>query len=192
MNYKNVTVFCAASDKCDKIYFEEARKLGDYLARSNKTIIYGGGKVGLMGALADASIKNGGKVIGVIPKFFDNIELGHKGINKMYVVNTLHEREEKLMKEADCIIALPGGIGTFSELLQSIVWKRLSLISADIFILNINNYFQPLIEQLRNSIKEKFLKKEFANLWYEFSDVEELIKYFEKEKILEFNNNNLV
>jgi len=191
MKYEKVTVFCAASQNCENIYLNEAQKLGEFLAKTNRTIFYGGGKVGLMGALADAAIKFNGKVIGVIPKFFHDIELGHNKIQKMIIVNTLHQREEKLLTYPNCIIALPGGIGTFSELLQAIVWKRLNQINADIFIININNYFDPLLKQLKNALDKNFLRQEFKNIWNICKNTDELIMIFEKELSIQTINKNL-
>jgi hypothetical protein len=184
MKYKKVTVFCAASKNCDKVYLEEAGKLGKFLAISGREIIYGGGNVGLMGSLANGCLRNAGTITGIIPDFLDALELAHKGITKLKVVKSLHERESSMLKNADCIIALPGGIGTFSELLQAITWKRLWQINSDIFIVNINGYFTPLIEMLNKAVNEKFLAKEFASLWKVVDSVDSLIIEFEKEKTI--------
>ncbi|MFC2131928.1 TIGR00730 family Rossman fold protein, partial [Bacteroidota bacterium] len=137
MNYKKVTVFCAASKNCDKVYLDEAEKLGKMLAQTGREIIYGGGKIGLMGSLADGALLEGGKITGIIPEFLNDLELGHDGITELREVKSLHERESQMLLKTDCIIALPGGIGTFSELLQAITWKRLCQINSKIIIVNI-------------------------------------------------------
>lgn len=180
MKIKKATVFCGASRNCKKIFLLQASLLGELLAKKGIEIIYGGGNIGLMGHLADAALKNQGKVTGIIPKFLQDLELGHKGISELKEVKSLHKREEIMMTKTDCIIALPGGIGTFSELLQSITWKRLGQIKSPIIIVNTNYYFQPLIDMLNNSINEKFLRYEFANLWTIVSNVHEAIKLLEK------------
>ncbi len=179
MKDEKICVFCAASERCDKIYLEEAAKLGKALARGDRTIIYGGGSVGLMGALANAALDEGGKVIGVITEFLRHLELAHKDILEMKVVKGLHPREEIMLRESDCQIALPGGIGTFSELLQAITWKRLWQINSKIIIVNVNDYFNHLLDALNKSIEERFLKEEFANLWTVVSSAEEAVDLLE-------------
>lgn len=191
MKYKKVTVFCAASENCDKIYLNEAFKLGKFLATSCREIIYGGGNVGLMGNLADGCLSSGGKISGIIPDFLKELELEHRGITSLKVVENLHKREFIMLKEGDCVVALPGGIGTFSELLQSITWKRLRQIESDIFIVNINGYFNPLIEMLKKSMEENFLKDEFYSLWNIVDSVDSLIVEFEKELTLPQDNSGI-
>ncbi|MFH1050689.1 MAG: TIGR00730 family Rossman fold protein [bacterium] len=177
MNIKKVTVFCGASKKCKEIYLEQAANLGKSLAKSGREIIYGGGNIGLMGHLADGALSEGGRVTGIIPNFLQDLELGHKGIAELREVDSLHIREEVMMTESDCIIALPGGIGTFSELLQAITWKRLWQINSKIIIVNTDNYFEPLISQLNKALEEQFLKNEFSNLWtVVYSDEEAMLE----------------
>jgi uncharacterized protein (TIGR00730 family) len=183
MNIKKATVFCGASRTCKNEYLEQASKLGELLAQKGIEIIYGGGNIGLMGHLADGALSNDGKVTGIIPNFLQDLELGHKGITELRQVENLHKREEIMMTEPDCIIALPGGIGTFSELLQSITWKRLWQIKSPIIIVNINDYFKPLIDMLNRPIDENFLKEEFANLWTVVNNVDEAMKSLEKQKL---------
>jgi uncharacterized protein (TIGR00730 family) len=170
-----VCVFCAASNNVDNIYYEEAFLLGQLLAKSGRDIMYGGGSVGLMGRLADGAISKNGKVTGVIPEFLDNLELGHKRIDKMHVVDSMHTRKNKLLKESDCIIALPGGCGTFEELLEAITWKRLGLIISPVIIVNIKNYYDPLIEMLERSIREKFMREEYHKTWVVVQNAREAI-----------------
>ena len=179
MKIKKVTVFCGASRTCKKEYLEQATKLGELLAQKGIEIIYGGGNIGLMGYLADAALSAGGRVTGIIPGFLQDLELGHKGITELREVESLHKREEIMITEPDCIVALPGGIGTFSELLQAITWKRLWQIKSKIIIVNIDGYFKPLIDLLKNAIKEKFLREEFANLWTVVGSVDEATDEFD-------------
>ncbi|ROL58397.1 TIGR00730 family Rossman fold protein [Bacteroidetes/Chlorobi group bacterium Naka2016] len=177
-----VTCFCASSNRVDKYYLESAYNLGSILARNSKTVIYGGGKVGLMGSLAQGVLDNGGKIIGVIPKFMQKYELGHNGITKLIEVNTIHEREELMINKADCIVALPGGTGTFEELLQALTWKRLKLIPTPIIIGNLKNYYNPLIQQLNKAVDENFMRNEHRKLWNVANTVEEIydiIRYYD-------------
>lgn len=174
MNIKRVCVFCASSDNVDKEYLNAANKLGGIIAQSGREIIYGGGNVGLMGKLADGALSKNGRVIGVIPTFLQDLELGHKGIAEMRVVDDMHVREAMMMKESDCIIALPGGCGTFSELMQAITWKHLGLIISPIIIANIRNYFSPLIEQLKLSVRENFRRDTHYDLWKTVNNIEDI------------------
>jgi len=160
-----VTCFCASSNRVDKYYLDSAYKLGEILARNHKTVVYGGGKVGLMGRLAQGVLDNKGQIIGVIPKFMQKYELGHNGITRLIEVDTMHQREEIMISRADCIVALPGGCGTFEELLQAITWKRLKIISAPIIIVNLKKYYNPLIQQLNKAVDENFMRTEHRQLW---------------------------
>ncbi|ROL60345.1 TIGR00730 family Rossman fold protein [Bacteroidetes/Chlorobi group bacterium MS-B_bin-24] len=160
-----VTCFCASSNRVDKYYLDSAYELGEILARNHKTVFYGGGKVGLMGRLAQGVLDNKGQIIGVIPKFMQKYELGHNGITRLIEVETMHQREEIMISRADCIVALPGGCGTFEELLQAITWKRLKIISAPIIIVNLKKYYNPLIQQLNKAVDENFMRTEHRQLW---------------------------
>ena len=160
-----VTCFCASSNRVDKYYLDSAYELGEIFARNHKTVIYGGGKVGLMGRLAQGVLDNKGQIIGVIPKFMQKYELGHNGITRLIEVDTMHQREEIMISRAHCIVALPGGCGTFEELLQAITWKRLKIISAPIIIVNLKKYYNPLIQQLNKAVDENFMRTEHRQLW---------------------------
>jgi len=181
-----VCVFCAASNNVDSVYYDEAFLLGKLLAESGRELLFGGGSVGLMGSVADGAISKNGKVTGVIPEFLDNLELGHKRIDKMHVVDSMHSRKNKLLKESDCIIALPGGCGTFEELLEAITWKRLGLIISPVIIVNIKNYYDPLIEMLERSIREKFMREEYHKTWVVVSNATEAIELINND--LEIHN----
>ncbi len=177
-----VTVFCASSNKVKQVYYQTAYNLGVILAKNKKTIIYGGGKIGLMGKLAEGALSENGQIIGIIPKFMQKFELGHNGITKLIEVDSMHEREEMMIKKGDCIIALPGGCGTFEELLQAITWKRLKIIVSPVIIVNIENYYSHLIQQLNLAVDENFMRPEHRKLWDVANSVEEtydLIRYYD-------------
>lgn len=177
-----ITVFCASSNRVRKYFLDSAYELGRILAHNHFKVIYGGGKVGLMGKLAEGVISENGYIIGVIPKFMQKYELGHEGLSKLIQTETIHEREEIMMKKSNCIVALPGGCGTMEELLQSITWRRLGLISSPIIIANLKNYFSPLIEQLNRSVDEKFMKAEHRKLWLSASSIEEVFDLIRAER----------
>lgn len=158
MEVAKICVFCASGDKCDKSYLEEAENLGKLLALNNKEIIYGGGKVGLMGALAKGALSNCGRVTGVIPEFMVGLELANNDIHELNVVDSMHKREDYMMRTADCIIVLPGSIGTYSELFQSISWKFLGLIRVPIIVVNFRDYFRPALEMLNTAVREGFMQ----------------------------------
>ena len=171
-----VCVFCAASNECKKYFLEAAYKLGKRLAEYNIKIIYGGGKVGLMGNLADGALSAGGKIMGVIPTLFKDLQLEHPNATEMIVVADLHKRESIMINEADAIVVLPGGCGTIEELLQAITWKLLGLIIKPIIIVNLGNYFSPLLEMLNRTVEEKFLDAESLKLWTVVTNIDECVE----------------
>lgn len=177
-----VCVFCASSLKCGNEYHKEAESLGYLLARGDYEIVYGGGKNGLMGKFADVAVEHGAKIIGVIPEFLQNLELGHQNITELKKVATMHEREMFFLKESDAIIALPGGCGTIEELLQAITWKQLGLIDSPIIIVNVKNYYNNLIQMLELSIKEKFMDDFHRNIWTVAANSEEAVKLLKTSK----------
>jgi uncharacterized protein (TIGR00730 family) len=128
-------------------------------------IVVGSGAAGLMGCIADTAIEHGGHVVGIIPKFMTEVEWQHKDLEEIHVVSDMHERKKRLLEGTDAVIALPGGSGTLEELLEAISMKRLGLYTKPIIIVNINNYYAPLIEMLDKSIKENFMSEAHRNMW---------------------------
>jgi uncharacterized protein (TIGR00730 family) len=141
-------------------YVETARELGRTLIQHKHGLIYGGGNVGLMGILADIMLENDGEVIGVIPDFLLQKEVAHLGLTRLEVVNTMHERKKRMADLSDAFIAMPGGWGTLDELAEILTWKQLGLIHQPIALLNTNNFFTPLIDQMSIMVGEGFLRKE--------------------------------
>lgn len=177
MKNKKVCVFCASSNHCHTKYLDFAYEFGRMLSESGRDIIFGGGNVGMMGKLADGAIsdKNENKIIGIIPENLMELELGHTGISELVIVDGMHPREAKLILEADCIIALPGGCGTFSELMQAITWKRLNLIKSPIIIVNLDNFYEGMIIQLNRAIDENFMNNIHKELWSIAKNMDELM-----------------
>ena len=155
---KSVTVFCGSSSGSDPIYRSQAAMLGKTLAQQSIRIIYGGAKVGLMGAVADAALSEGGKVVGVIPKFLRSKEIAHKRLTELIIVESMHERKTKMHELSDGIIALPGGFGTLEELFEILTWAQLGLHKNPIGLLDINGFYDHLKQLLRTMVDKGFLK----------------------------------
>jgi len=159
---KSIVVFCGSSDGYNEAYREAAYELGAMLATRNIRIIYGGAKMGLMGALADGALENGGEVIGVIPEFLKTTEVAHERLTQLITVETMHERKLKMHELSDGIITLPGGWGTMEELFEMLTWSQLGLHSKPVGLLNVNGYYDALKALTDNMVAEGFLN-EFVN-----------------------------
>ena len=162
---KNVCVYSASSTKIAPTYFAAAEELGRLLASRGINLINGAGSIGLMGATSNAVLAAGGTVTGVIPQFMVEQNWHHKGLTKLVKTETMHERKQLMAEMSDGVIALPGGCGTLEELLEIITWKQLGLYLKPIVILNINGYFNPLLEMLLNAIEENFMRIEHQAIW---------------------------
>lgn len=159
-----VCVFCGSSRGLQPIYAGAAERLGAALARRGITLVYGGGSVGLMGAVADATLASGGEVVGVIPEALDTAEVGHRGITQRHVVRTMHERKALMTDFADAFITLPGALGTLDELFECLTWAQLGIHSKPVGLLNVGGYFDELIRFLDKLVREGFLKPAYREL----------------------------
>jgi len=155
----NICVFCGSSFGNSSIYEEAAEEIGLLISSTNSTLIYGGGKVGLMGVVADAVLKGSGSVVGIIPDFLHKREVAHDGLTELQIVTSMHERKMRMADLADVFVALPGGIGTLDELAEILTWKQLGLIQKPIALLNLNSYFDPLLLLLDKMVTEGFLNQ---------------------------------
>ena len=162
---KNVCVYSASSTKIAPIYFEAAQELGKLLARQRINLINGAGCLGLMCSISDAALAAGGTVTGVIPHFMVEQGWHHKGLTKLIETESMHERKKIMADLSDGVIALPGGCGTLEELLEIITWKQLGLYLKPIVILNINGFYNPLLEMLEHAIEENFMRREHGHIW---------------------------
>ena len=172
---EKVCVYCASSRQADPIYADTARQLGQLLAQHGSTVVYGGGAVGSMGALADGTLAAGGKVIGILPQFMKDLEWGHTDISDLRLVADMHERKRLMMAEADAIVALPGGSGTFEELLEAITWKRLGLYFNPIVLVNTRGYYDPLVTLFQNAVDQRFMDTRHLAMWATVNRVEDVI-----------------
>ena len=155
---KRICVFCGSSVGRNPIYRESAMAVGQYLAEKNIGIIYGGGSVGLMGALAEAALEAGGEVIGIIPKSLYDKEIAHMGLRQLCVVGSMHERKALMGELSDAFIALPGGFGTFEELLEVITWSQLGIHLKPCGILNVAGFFDPLLAMCDHAVDQGFIR----------------------------------
>ena len=155
---KRITVFCGSSFGTEEIYKEQATLLGQTLAKQNIELVYGGANVGLMGAVADGILKEGGKAIGVLPNFLRSKEIAHLGLTELILVESMHERKTKMNDLCEGVIALPGGFGTLEELFEMLTWAQLGLHKKPIAILNINGFYDSLIELTKVMVEKGLLK----------------------------------
>lgn len=177
---KTICVYCASSSKADKIYTEAAYTLGKKLAEKKMRCVFGAGKTGLMGAFAQGVKDNNGEIIGVIPEFMIAEGWGNEELTQMYVTPNMHIRKETMAKLSDAVVAMPGGCGTLEELMEIITWKQLGLFTGTIIILNINNYYSPLIEMLNRAIEQNFMRKEHKAIWQIATNPQEAVKAIEE------------
>jgi uncharacterized protein (TIGR00730 family) len=157
---RSICVFCGSSPEVDDVFVTAARELGRLLAGQNRTIVYGGGRIGLMGALADAATAAGGEVIGVIPRSLLEREVGHQGLSKLHVVSSMHERKAMMAELSDGFVTLPGGIGTLEEFFEIWTWAQLGLHHKPFGLLNVAGFFDPLLAFLDELSERRFLRRE--------------------------------
>lgn len=172
---KRICVYCGSSFGNNPIYTMQAKVLGAVIAMRGDELVYGGGKVGLMGVLADAALAAGGSVIGIMPQFLVDKEIAHRGLTELRVVDTMHNRKEMMMRVADAIIALPGGWGTYDELAEAATWAQLGLHDKPLGLLNVSGFFDPLIAQMDHAIAEGFVRPAHRDLLIVEDDIANLL-----------------
>jgi len=160
-----ICVYAASSRQCDPLYHAAAKKLGESLAAAGCTIVYGGGAVGSMGALADGALAAGGRVIGIIPRFMTDVEWQHRGVVDLQVVEDMRERKHRLLTDSDAVVALPGGCGTLEELFEAITLKRLGIYFNPIVLVNTAGFYTPLNAFMQQVIAARFMNEEHAQMW---------------------------
>lgn len=172
---KNVCVYSASSTKIAPRYFEAAAALGRLLAQKGVNVINGAGSIGLMAATSDAALEAGGSVIGIIPRFMVEQGWQHNGLTRLIQTETMHERKQLMAEMSDGVVALPGGCGTMEELLEVITWKQLGLYLKPIVILNVDGFYDPLLEMLQKAIDGSFMRREHGAIWQVARTVEEAL-----------------
>lgn len=192
---RRITVFCGSSFGTEEIYTEQAVLLGETLAKQNIELVYGGANVGLMGAVADGVLNKGGKAIGVLPDFLRSKEIAHLGLTELILVESMHERKTKMNDLCDGVIALPGGFGTLEELFEMLTWAQLGLHKKPIAILNINGFYDSLIQLTENMVSKGLLKDVNQQMLLVSDNIDDLLnkmknykaptvgKWIEKEEV---------
>ncbi|NBJ70328.1 MULTISPECIES: TIGR00730 family Rossman fold protein [Clostridia] len=173
-----LAVFCGSRPGASPAYVEEATKLGKELAKQNITLVYGGASVGVMGAVADAVLNEGGEVIGVIPEFLKNKEVYHKGLTELIIVDSMHERKMTMANLADGFIALPGGPGTLEEFFEVFTWAQLGLHRKPCGLLNIQHYYDPLLSLFQHMTEQQFMEQKHFDIVLSATEPETLIEKF--------------
>ena len=172
---KNVCVYSASSTKIAPVYFAMAEELGRLLAINDINLINGAGSIGLMAATSNAALEAGGTVTGVIPRFMVEQGWHHNGLTQLIETETMHEHKQLMADLSDGVIALPGGCGTMEELMEIITWKQLGLYLKPIVILNIDGFYDPLLEMLQRAIEKNFMREEHKNIWQVATSPQEAI-----------------
>ncbi|MFA7745648.1 TIGR00730 family Rossman fold protein [Salinicoccus roseus] len=185
MKINNITIFCGANTGTDPIYEKSAYALGQLLAEKEIGIIFGGGAVGLMGAVADGALSKGGTVTGVIPQFLVDREMAHPEVQHMEVVESMHERKARMETLGDAIITLPGGAGTMEEFFEMFTWGQIGLQKKPIGLLDVNNFFYALTGLFEKLIEEGFLDEKYMGQLFIGDDANEILKSFEVYKPVE-------
>jgi uncharacterized protein (TIGR00730 family) len=177
---RRVCVFCGSSIGVKPAYRTEAESLGRLLGEAGLGLVYGGAQVGLMGALADAALANGGEVIGVIPRTLAGIEVAHQHLSQLILVETMHERKALMAQEADAFVALPGGFGTLDEFFEILTWAQLNIHAKPCVLVNTGGYYDHLLSFLQAAIDQGFLKRENFALIHVVVDTAEALKRLQK------------
>ncbi len=175
MELKRICVYCGSSDAVPETYLAAARGMGTAMAARDLTLIFGGGRTGLMGAVADTILQAGASAIGVIPEHFNTPSLAHAGLTELRVVRSMHERKALMAELADAFVALPGGYGTFEELFEILTWAQIGLHRRPIGVLNVEGYFDPMLELLSHAQEQGFLYAEHRRLLHSERSPEELL-----------------
>jgi uncharacterized protein (TIGR00730 family) len=180
---RSVCVFCGSAPGARPSYSAAAEELGTALAQRGITLVYGGGRLGLMGIVAEATLKAGGRVVGVIPRMLIERELAHVKLTQQHVVNTMHERKTLMAEMSDGFVGLPGGMGTFDELVEIVTWAQLGLHAKPVILANIENYFAPMYAMLDYAVAEKFVTPESRARWRNAESVTRVMQILAGEGI---------
>jgi len=184
-NIKRVCVYCGSSSRVDQAFKDSAVKLGQNIVESGWGVVYGGGRVGLMGLVADSALEKGGEVIGIIPEHIQAREVEHNDLTELHVVDSMHIRKQMMVDKSDAFVILAGGLGTLDEFFELMTWKQLGLHDKPIVVVNVNGYWTKLIEGIHNIASEGFMREEDLGLFAvvdSVDDVAETLKNAPNEK----------
>lgn len=174
---KAIAVYCASSSAVSEVYFEAARELGRSLAESGATLVYGGTNIGLMGAVADAVVSAGGRTCGVITVLLNGVGIAHPKLDELIVVDGMRERKAAMEQRADAFITLPGGYGTLEEIFEILTLKQLGILQKPIVLLNTNNYYAPIVDFLKDSAAQNFMKPSNLGFFELIDDPRSALEY---------------
>ena len=172
---KKICVFTGAASGINSLYKDAAYQMGLMLGSRGFGLVYGGGKLGLMGAVADGMLAANGRVTGIIPKFLDNVEVGHKGVTDLHIIDSMHERKAMMYDAADAFIILPGGLGTLDETMEIITWRQLGLHQKPIIIVNLNGYWDSMLIMFQNIIDQGFMHHGHTGHFDQVDDLDSLM-----------------
>jgi uncharacterized protein (TIGR00730 family) len=172
---KAVCVYCGSANGARPVYAEAAKAFGRALVEADLALVYGGGSVGLMGIIADEVLSLGGRAIGVIPELLMSKEVGHTGLTELHVVPDMHQRKKKMADLADAFVSMPGGVGTLEELFEVYTWAQLRYHEKPVALLNVDGYYNPLLEMLRHTVEEGFMRAPYLDMLQVASDPVALI-----------------
>jgi len=173
---RRVTVYASSSNALAESYYDAAARLGTVLGRAGVEVIYGGGGVGLMRAMADHAMAAGAHVHGVIPHFLNTVEHGHKNLSSLEVVNDMRERKHRMLANSDAVVSLPGGSGTLEEVFEVLTLKRLGSFLGPVVFVNTNRYFDRMVDFLANSVRERFMSEMHLKMWTVVDEPETLFE----------------
>ncbi len=172
-------VYCGSSNGADPAYLEAARRVGREAASRDIGIVFGGGRVGMMGAVADGALETGGEVIGIIPGHLQEQEVGHDGLTRLEIVDSMHVRKMRMFELSDAFCALPGGLGTLDETFEIVTWKQLGLHDAPVLLVNLGGYWDPLLEMVAHQAAAGFVRPQHQHLFQVVDGIEALFEVLE-------------
>jgi hypothetical protein len=177
---RSICVYCGSSIRVDDAFKKAAVDFGKILADNKIRLVYGGGKVGLMGLIADSVLEHGGEVVGIIPQHISEREVQHLGLTELHVVNSMHTRKQKMVDMSDAFVVLPGGVGTLDETCEILTWRQLGIHDMPICIANINGYWDRFLATLKHISEQGFMRPEDLTLYSVVTEVDEILpKLFE-------------
>jgi uncharacterized protein (TIGR00730 family) len=172
---KRICVYCGSSGRVDETYRAAATRLGVILAKAGVELVFGGGRVGLMGLMADAALAAGGRVTGIIPIHLHDKEVGHSGLSELVIVDNMHERKRRMFELSDAFAVLPGGLGTLDETIEIITWKQLGLHDKPVVVVDVAGYWSPLFELVEHAVTSGFADRRVLQLYRVVARVEDLL-----------------
>lgn len=171
----SLCVYCGSSDRGPQTHHDAALRLGSIMAKSGIRLVYGGGRIGMMGRIADAVLDAGGEVVGIIPQFLEQVEVGHSGVTQLVVTDTMHDRKQKMAEMSDAFLIMPGGLGTLDETFEILTWKQLGLHEKPIIIADIDGYWRHLTELIDHMIAQSYARPEHRQLFQVIDSIDELL-----------------